>query len=447
MTFIDGGREKTYPVLSTDYRAHLRNSHFRKNGTVIGPAALEGVFRLQEARALCEGAEHPVFQRVGERDGKIYLDLADSRWRVVEIGEFDWKVLERSPIKFLRPPGMKALPIPIDDGTGFEKLQLLLNLRDDKDFALVVSWLVAALRPKGPYPVLVFNSAQGSGKTMRSRILRQLIDPHAVPVRGLPRDERDLLIAASHGWALVFDNVSHLPDWLSDALCRISTGGGFGTRKLYTDDEEQLFDAQRPAILNGIYEIVVREDLADRAMVLSLPPIGKGERMTEEELLKSFRKGHPEILGSLVEAVSAALAVGDAFRPASLSRMADFEAFISAAELVLPWEMGAFSMMYERNRREAHEVTLDACPIGRHILAIGRWYGTASGLRQRIDRVASAIEKRSPSWPRTPHAVSMALRRIAPSLRAAGLKVTFTRRSGGNRERVISMTKISEEGA
>ena len=63
-------------------------------------------------------------------------------------------------------------------------------------------------------------------------MLKKLIDPCAAPDRAGPRDERDLMIRARNGWVLAFDNLSKLPDWLSDALCRLSTGGGFSTRAL-----------------------------------------------------------------------------------------------------------------------------------------------------------------------------------------------------------------------
>lgn len=39
------------------------------------------------------------------------------------------------------------------------------------------------------------------------------------PVWALPRDERELFIAASNGHVLAFDNLSGLPHWLSDTLC------------------------------------------------------------------------------------------------------------------------------------------------------------------------------------------------------------------------------------
>src|ERR1700685_3200463 len=100
---------------------------------------------------------------------------------------------------------------------------------------------------------------------------------------------------------MAFDNVSYLPDWLSDALCRLSTGGGFATRSLYTDGEEALFDAMRPIILNGIADVATRGDLLDRAIPLTLEPIHDENRRTEEKLMADFEIKRPFILGALLD--------------------------------------------------------------------------------------------------------------------------------------------------
>src|SRR5262245_64966627 len=113
---------------------------------------------------------------------------------------------------------------------------------------------------------------QGSAKSTFATILRSLVDPNTAPLRSFPREDRDLFIAASNGWIVGYDNVSRVPPWLSDALCRLATGGGFSTRKLYTDDEEQLFNAQRPTILNGIEDFIDRPDLDSGTIVLKLAP-------------------------------------------------------------------------------------------------------------------------------------------------------------------------------
>jgi hypothetical protein len=142
---------------------------------------------------------------------------------------------------------------------------------------LVVAWLLASLRPSGPYPLLAISGEQGSAKTVLSKMLKALVDPNVAPVRALPREERELMIAANNGYVLAFNNLSGLPNWLSDALCRLASGGSFAVRQLYTDQEEVLFESTRPILLNSIEDVVSRPDLGDRAIFLTLPPIGDSQ--------------------------------------------------------------------------------------------------------------------------------------------------------------------------
>jgi hypothetical protein len=130
-------------------------------------------------------------------------------------------------------------------------------------------------------------------KTVLSKLLKALIGPNAAPMRALSREERELMIAANNGYLLAFDNLSGLPRWLSDALCRLATGGSFAVRRLYTDDEEMLFEAARPILLNGIEEVVSRPDLGDRAIFLTLPSIGEAQRRPESELWRAFQIARP----------------------------------------------------------------------------------------------------------------------------------------------------------
>src|SRR5215217_794982 len=189
---------------------------------------------------------------------------------------------------------MRPLPLPVRGGS-IKVLRSFLNVGSEGDFVLVVAYLLAALRHRGPYPLLVLSGEQGSAKSTFSSLLRALLDPNTAPLRALPREDRDLFIAASNGHVLAFDNVSGLPAWISDTLCRLATGGGFAVRQLYSDQDEVLFDAARPVILNGIEDIVTRPDLADRAVFLTLEPIPEEPRRPEQELWAAFDAERPRI--------------------------------------------------------------------------------------------------------------------------------------------------------
>jgi hypothetical protein len=273
---IDGHRE-TWPLRSKRFQAWLRQQYYERTWDAPSPAALNAALNALEAQAQFDGPQRKVSLRLAEQDGLIYLDLTDEFWRCVEIGANGWRIAEDPPVRFRRSAGMQPLPLPLRGGS-IEALAPFLNLASENDFVLVVAWLLAALRAGGPYPVLAIAGEQGSAKTVLSKLLRAVIDPGVAPVRALPRDERELFIAASNNHVLAFDNLSGLPPWLSDTLCRLTSGGAFSTRQLFTDQDEILFAAARPVILNGIEDVITRPDLADRAILLMLAPIAEWQR-------------------------------------------------------------------------------------------------------------------------------------------------------------------------
>ena len=277
-------------------------------------------------------------------------------------------MINTPPVRFRRSAGMLALPIPVAGG-GIEELRPFLNVRSDNEFILAVAWVLAALRDRGPYPTLALFGEHGTAKSTFARILRSLIDPNTAPLRALPREDRDLFIAAMNAHVLVFDNISFLADWISDTLCRLSTGGGFATRRLYTDQDEVLLDAIRPVILNGIEEVVNRPDLTDRAIFLTLEPIPDDMRLLESELWDAFNTARPRILGALLDAVAMGLARLPATQLERLPRMADFAIWATACETALrhqddtSWEAGTFMKAYAGNIDEAVETVLNANPV------------------------------------------------------------------------------------
>jgi hypothetical protein len=302
---IDGHRE-TWPLRSQRFRSWLRQQYYERTWDAPSPAALSAALNSLEAQAQFDGPQHNVSLRLAEQGGFIYLDLADEFWRCVEIGADGWRIAENSPVRFRRSPGMLPLPLPVRGGS-IDSLAPFLNLANENDFVLVVAWLLGALRSGRPYPVLTIAGEQGSAKTVLSKILRALIDPSVAPVRALPRDERELFIAAGNGHILAFDNLSGLPAWLSDTLCRLSSGGAFSTRRLFTDRDEILFTAARPVILNGIEDVITRADLTDRAILLTLAPIVERQRRLENALWQDFERARPRILGAFLDAATRGL--------------------------------------------------------------------------------------------------------------------------------------------
>jgi len=440
---IDGHRE-TWPIRSRQFRHWLRRRYYEESGSAASAEAIRSALDLLEARAQFDALERRVHIRVAEHDGDTYLDLADKDWRAVQIGPDGWQVVASPPVRFRRAAGMLPLPVP-QRGGSIEALAAFLNLPMPDEFVLVVAWLLAALQRGGPYPVLVIAGEQGSAKTMLTKILRALIDPNAAPTRAPPREERDLMIAANNGHVLAYDNLSSLPSWLSDALCRLASGGSLAIRRLYTDCDEVLFQAARPAVLNGIEDVVCRPDLADRAIFLALGPIADECRRTERQLWREFEVVRPRILGALLDAAAHGLRRLSQVRLERSPRMADFAQWATACETAF-WAPGTFLRVYDANRRSAIEGVIEADPVAafvREIMAVrGTWAGRASDLLRAIAASEGAPDTTA-GWPRNPRALAGRLRRCQTFLRTVGIDIAFSRegRTGSRMIRMTSLTK------
>jgi hypothetical protein len=405
---IDGRRE-TWPVRSRGFKHWLVRIYYEVTGTAPNNEALQTALLLCEARARFDGPEREVYVRVGGYGGRIYIDLANDRWQAIEVSPTGWQVLnsKQVPVRFRRSPGILPLPAPKGGGT-VDDLHRFLNVRSAVDFELTIAWLLAAMRPRGPYPVLALMGEQGSAKSSLLKILQSLIDPSSVEERSFPREDRDLFIAASSGWVVAYGNVSRIPSWMSDALCRLATGGGFSTRKLYSDDEEQLFSAKRPIVLNGIEDFVERPDLADRTIFLTLEPIPEERRKADQALADDINNARPRILGALLDLVVAGLERLPHTRLSRLPRMADFALWGTACER----EPGAFMRAYDDNRASAVEVILEADLVAnavrRFMTARGgqEYTGTSTALLKALSDVIDEELRRGRGWPRSPRGLS-----------------------------------------
>lgn len=398
-TFRVGDHEETWPVESRRFELYLRQRFFEDHQRAPKAQALKDALATITAKAIFGGHEQQVFVRVAGHDGVVYVDLCNEHWEVVEVTTAGWRVVTDSPVKFARSQNSAPLPHPVGGGS-MEDLRPFLRARGS-DFELVVAWLVGALRPAGPYPLLEITGEQGTAKSTAARVLRSLVDPARVPLRALLNNERDLAIAASRSWVLAFDNLSYVRPEVSDAMCRLSTGGGFGTRALYTDDEEALFDAMRAQIVNGINRVVLRGDLQERSILVTLLYIPKDERREEKRFWAEFEAARPKILGALLDAVSGALRTVEDVRLEELPRMADFAVWVTAAEEALGWEPGTFMAAYSGNQRAATEAALEADPVAIAVMKLlerlvdHEWRGTSEDLLEKLSEKVSDDAKHS----------------------------------------------------
>ena len=413
----------------------------------VSDSAMNEAIPAFEAMALGGGAQLPAV-RLMQNNGAVWLDLGDDTHRAVRIAAEGWTVVCRVDAPLIRPDGFRAMPMPVHDGGALVKLRRMLNLPDggdgDGDFRLLVAWLVAALHPSGPYPVLALDGEQGSGKTTVARILRRLVDPNAADLRAMPRCEDDLLIAATNGRVVALDNVSFIEADMADALCRVATGAGFGKRTLYSDLGETIVQVCRPVLLNGIPSLLARGDLADRAIAVTLPTIPDANRRTEADVWANFDAAAPGILAALLDGLATALRRMPGLRLPALPRMADFALLACAAAPAFGWTEADMLAALDTNRAASVQAVVEADPIAEAVRAIAgdcpeRWEGTASALLAEINGKVPDDVKRERGWPKDAARLSARLKRVAPALRRVGVEVALPK-SGGRAGRNITLT-------
>ncbi len=427
-----GGHFEHWPIASATFKRYLSFQHYQATEKMLSQSALDDQRRTYEGQALFGGEVYPVFNRIGRLGLNLYVDLGCSDWKAVAINSEGWQVIDHPLARFTRAGSMQSLPMPATSGGDINLLRPFLNTATEADFQMLVAWLIGCFHPKGPYPILILNGEQGSAKSTTARVLRNLIDPANPVARSAPNSEQDLVIASKHNHVLAFDNLSSIKPMMADAFCRIATGGGFGTRKLHTDSDEMLFSATRPCLLNRIPDLAGRPDLADRAIVVSLPVIPPTDRAFEGEFHKALDAAMPRILAGLLDAVSSALANLASVRLSVRPRMADFAKWLSAAEPALGWTQGAFLAAYSANRDAGDRATVEGNPVGLAITKLVqddvRWSGTMTALKTTLRNRYPLLTDDPYSFPRQENKLSAAIRRIIPPLRRMGVEISFDRR-------------------
>lgn len=419
------GQRETHAVKSGSFRRWLVFTYSREHGgRVPASSTIADALNVLEGHAAYDdGAKVlPVHVRYAEHDGRIFVDLGGPDWRAVEVSADGWHVIDAPPVRFRRAKAMTPLPEP-ERGGSLDLLRDFVNLEAD-DWPLFLGWLVCAMRPTGPYPVLVLGGEQGSSKSTIMRVARRLVDPNTASLRAEPKEARDLMISANNGWCLALDNLDRVEPWLSNALCRLATGGGFSVRTNYADDEETIFQATRPITLNGIGDVATRPDLLERSLMLAPPSIPDHKRKTEAAFWRDFGQVEGQVFGALLDALSTAIRRLPNTHLERLPRMADAALWVTAAEPAMGIPAGAYVAAMSKNRGKAASLALEASPVAAALLSYLDEFGSHEGttgallltLAARVDR-----SDRPTGWPKSTVQLSTLLRRILPALRERGV--------------------------
>lgn len=417
-------------------RAELARVYWERTQSPAGQTALADACMVLDGMAQMVDPTR-LFLRVGQGDdGELVLDLGDTTGRAVVITPHMWKVTDNPPVLFRRTALTGPLPEPAG-GAGFTGLWEALNVAPRYQ-PIVLAVLVAALMPNMPHPIVLLTGEQGTGKSTATARLASVIDPSPAQLRKAPRDVEAWTVAASGSWVVPLDNLSAVSEWLSDALCRASTGDGDVRRRLYSDGDLHVIAFRRVPLINGIDVGGLRGDLVDRLVHLGLERIPDTARRRDEQMAAQWRDAHPKVLGALLDLTVQVLAALPSVHLEASPRMADFARVLAAVDQVLDTD-GLSTYLGLRDELAADAAGSDPVLVALAENVVGEFTGTSAELAALIrprDGAGDPVADRAlpKGWPASPRALTAALTRHAPMLRQLGWSVRKLDRAADGRQ-------------
>ena len=274
---------------------------------ILNTESVTNILNILKARAEFDGVARNLSLRVAaitEELRTIYYDLTNKDWQVIKITKYGWGI-ENMPIIFRRynnqqpqvyPCKSKEYPSDI-----FDRFMNLINVKGEDDQLLLKCYIISLFYPDIPKPVLMLHGEQGSAKSTLQELIRMLVDPSSIRTLTFPRHINELVQKLSHNYIAYFDNVSLIPPWISDQLCRAVTGSGFSKRELYTDDDDIIYNFKRCIGFNGINLGATKADLLDRGIIIELERIPREKQRRLGEIWAEFDSIKPELLGYIFD--------------------------------------------------------------------------------------------------------------------------------------------------
>lgn len=442
-TFGDG--RQVLKLGSKQFKLWLTGFVWEKWHKSVNSEVMQAVSQVLESMAIFDSEQIQLSVRVAWHENALWYDLGGGS--AVKVDSAGWVVVTQPPILFRCMNHQKNHPLPVLGGN-IDSLLSFANIQEKNEQLLLKVFLITAFIPGFPHPALVLHGSQGAAKTTLCRLIKNLVDPSRIATMSIPKNVTEFVQLASHHWTIFFDNLSYLPEWLSDSISRAITGDGFSKRELFTDDEDKIYQFHTVIGLNGISLVVDKPDLLDRSILLNLARIPESKRLTEKDVQQKFYNELPGILGAIFTSLSLSLAQIKNVSLRNLPRMADFAQWGCAVATSLGHTESEFLNAYGSNIGQQNNEAIDASPIAGPILTFmeqkNDWEGNATELYTALQSIAesSSVDTKGKFWPKGARALWHRIESIIPNLEAVGLK--FSRDHNGHK-RLIKIWHFNKD--
>lgn len=416
---------------SAELRAVLAREYRNNYGSTVCASALDEAISELAGEGFA-APKTPIHVRIAPHGPGFVLDLGREDGVVVVAEPEGWKLTKDSPVIFKRNDFTHAMRNP-ERGGDLDLLRRHFRMAP-ADIKLFCGYLVSVFFPQRQRPILLLQGGQGTGKSTAAEMIVAIVDPSEAPIQSPPRDVDSWINVASAMSVVVIDNLSDVQPWLSDALCRSTSGDAIVKRVLYTDSDLHVRKVRASVILTTIDPGALRGDLGDRVLQLVLESFPRGERREKLEVLADLEADTPLILGAMLDAACAVMRQWKSVMLDDLPRMADFAKLLAAMDL----EYGTNSLERFLDKRKSFAVDVAfSDPVVAAVASFMEnreaYDGTASHLVSELDLhgVGSNGNRR---W--VPATLGKALVRASDSLRAIGIEFSRDKSTNGRERRV-----------
>ena len=475
---------ETLPLKWSRFRNWLCRIYYNSEEDVLNNETVTNVLNILKAKAEFDGTARNLSLRVAncssydveEEPFTIHYDLTNKDWQVIKITKDVWSV-EHAPVIFKRYSNQQPQVYPRKEYPPdvFDRFMNLINVKGEDSKLLLKCYIISLFYPDIPKPVLMLHGEQGSAKSTLQELIRMLVDPSSICTLTFPRDINELVQKLSHNYIAYFDNVSIIPNWISDQLCRAVTGSGFSKRELYTDDDDIIYNFKRCIGFNGINLGATKADLLDRGIIIELERIPREKQRRLENIWAEFDGIKQELLGYIFDILVKVLQVksngGIANEIKGLPRMADFAEIGEIISRCIGHENNKFLDAYYRNIDLQVEEAIASNLIGNAIIKLMErlenktrscitikedcnsnwcsllWKGTATELLADLEGVAAElkINTHHKSWPKAPNTLSRRINEVKTNLREIGITIDRCFIDDKKKSKGIKIRKVSSE--
>ena len=304
-----------HPIDSSRFRMWARRLIYNQTGIVVDSQTLKDAMAVPSAGAEFDsGKSIPLSLRVASdlaQQSKYYYDLSNEKWEVIEITSEGWRIVNNVTL-FRRFSSQSPQVYPSREYTSdiFDRLiKLLLDVnieeKNKKNYGLLMKcYIVYLFIPHVLKPVLMLHGHQGGAKSTLLESVRMIVDPSVLRTLSFPRNVNELIQQLSHNHVAYYDNISKLEEWSSDELCRAVTGSGSSKRKLWTDDDDIIYNFKRCVGFNGINMAATKADLLDRGLNIHVKRIEEKDWRTPQDINREFEEIRPHLLGYIMDFLS-----------------------------------------------------------------------------------------------------------------------------------------------